>query len=456
MLHRGRVACVATLGLLMAQTALVRAQAGVSLTRAGSGARAAGMADAFVAVSDDGTAASWNPAGLAQLRQPEFSLVYGVSSNVQHVSGLRSPDEKVGYSGYRLGSADDTPEFVSAAVPFTIGAKPVTFQLGWHRLYKLGTTLSADVSRQVLAGGPPTSVALDDRVAGDIDLISVAGAVKLSSRTAVGASLDFWRGEWTERLSLVERTEPTAFFSRFDHQRLRGHNVTVGLLLTYPSWNAGLVFHAPFWSRFPIRQELLSSRGPAKAAEAPFARFRLPRSVAVGLARRLGSHWTASVAVTHDEWTDALLDRIPGQPGPINFLDGLPPGLSTSRDTLALNAGVEHLVLREGAVVPVRFGFGWEPQGAMDPWTRDPIDFRLVSAGTGYNTNRFKFDAAVQYRWGAYRAGSNYSVTAAMAEEPVRDAVGLVSSQEWRVKVSAIYRIPDTEKLRGLLRRIFG
>ncbi len=48
-----------------------------SFTPAGAGARAAGMADAFIAVSDDGTAASWNPAGLAQLRAPEFSVVFG-------------------------------------------------------------------------------------------------------------------------------------------------------------------------------------------------------------------------------------------------------------------------------------------------------------------------------------------------------------------------------------------
>ena len=33
------------------------------------------MGNAFIAVSDDGTAASWNPAGLSQLRRPELSVV---------------------------------------------------------------------------------------------------------------------------------------------------------------------------------------------------------------------------------------------------------------------------------------------------------------------------------------------------------------------------------------------
>ena len=42
----------------------------------GSGARAMGMGGAFIAVADDATAASWNPAGLTQLKRPEISFAY--------------------------------------------------------------------------------------------------------------------------------------------------------------------------------------------------------------------------------------------------------------------------------------------------------------------------------------------------------------------------------------------
>ena len=41
----------------------------------GSGARATGIGSAFIAVADDATAASWNPAGLIQLERPEVSTV---------------------------------------------------------------------------------------------------------------------------------------------------------------------------------------------------------------------------------------------------------------------------------------------------------------------------------------------------------------------------------------------
>ena len=43
----------------------------------GAGARAIGMASAFTAISDDVHAVYYNPAGLPQVRRPEFTAGYG-------------------------------------------------------------------------------------------------------------------------------------------------------------------------------------------------------------------------------------------------------------------------------------------------------------------------------------------------------------------------------------------
>ena len=447
------------LGLLLGGSASAHAQIGLSLNRAGSGARAAGMGDAFIAVSDDGTAASWNPAGLAQLRQPEFSLVYVVGEHGLRLAGLRSPDERVAYSAPAFAYTNGSIDFASAAVPFSIARKPVTVQLGWHRLYQLSSDFTGNIDRVPLSPpGPTTSVSRDNRTRGDIDLYSVAGAVKLTSRLAVGGSVDFWRGRWTDRVSLLEeaaRDGSPAFFATTSSVRMRGHNLSGGILLTYPAWNVGLVYHAPFWSSFRVQGQVLASGMPAQRIDAPGPRFHLPRSMGAGIARRFGARWMVSTALTHDQWTDSLLDRLPGEPGPVNFFDNAPPALSTTRDTLSLNAGLEHLFLREGSVVPLRVGPGWEPQGGMDPFTRDPVDYLLVSAGGGYNTNRFKFDAAVQYRRGSFRVSDVYSVETAL-EGFGRDAIGRAATREWRIKVSAIYRLADMDALRGAIRRIFG
>jgi long-subunit fatty acid transport protein len=47
--------------------------------RSGSGGRALALGGAFTAVADDATAASWNPAGLIQLENPEASFVFRAS-----------------------------------------------------------------------------------------------------------------------------------------------------------------------------------------------------------------------------------------------------------------------------------------------------------------------------------------------------------------------------------------
>lgn len=142
------------LAFVLVGSSAAHAQLGVSLNRAGSGARAAGMANAFVAVSDDGTAASWNPAGLAQLRKPEFSLVYEVNGHGLQVSGIRSPDDRFAFSNYGFDDSRASLDFASATVPFTIAGKRVTVQLGWQRLYQLSGSLSA----QVVAMFPYTEV----------------------------------------------------------------------------------------------------------------------------------------------------------------------------------------------------------------------------------------------------------------------------------------------------------
>jgi hypothetical protein len=53
-------AAATLLALLLLGGSFAFAQVGLVFNRTGSGARAAGMANAFIAVSDDGTAASWN------------------------------------------------------------------------------------------------------------------------------------------------------------------------------------------------------------------------------------------------------------------------------------------------------------------------------------------------------------------------------------------------------------
>jgi hypothetical protein len=73
---------------------IIAEQARASFTLQGAGARAAGMGGAFTAVADDATAASFNPAGLAQLLVPEASVVWSRTDSTDNYRGFVSFGEQ--------------------------------------------------------------------------------------------------------------------------------------------------------------------------------------------------------------------------------------------------------------------------------------------------------------------------------------------------------------------------
>lgn len=78
----GRLTLIIKSGFAVLGLALLPAQvfgAGTSqaqFLKLGAGARAAALGDAFCSVADDATATYWNPAGLAQIASPQFSLMH--------------------------------------------------------------------------------------------------------------------------------------------------------------------------------------------------------------------------------------------------------------------------------------------------------------------------------------------------------------------------------------------
>jgi len=120
----------------------------------GVGARALGMGGAFTAIADDATAATWNPAGLAQLTKPEASLVaesadsetsnkafsYGYSLDEKFrepncVCGFGQSEDYRETSARQRTSSDSTEAtFLSATYPFVVGRRNLVVQVSARRL----------------------------------------------------------------------------------------------------------------------------------------------------------------------------------------------------------------------------------------------------------------------------------------------------------------------------------
>jgi long-subunit fatty acid transport protein len=459
---------LAAVALATAATTVAAQEEG-SLNRPGSGARAAGMGNAFIAVSDDGTAASWNPAGLSQLLKPEFSLVHSTSHRNRQLEGYQTRDESAVYTALATQSSTADIEFASAAVPFRLGGRPVTLQVGWRRLYQLATRVQGDTRRVAFSptARPESTVRVDAITDGSINLWSLAGAIGVTNRLSVGWSLDFYRGQWEERTDFNEDPGilgPTDFVSSVQSDRIGGHALNLGLLLAYPSVSVGFVYHGPLRGdlseTFSLRSSLLE---PIDGSSPPSAELRFPQSFGAGVAWRPRPLVRLALDVTYNEWTQFLVDETGGSTDDaVSGFDGLPPELSATRDTVSLNAGVEKLFPAKSVYVPLRLGVAYEPQGGRDDFLRDDFTYYILAAGTGVNTNSLKFDVALEYRWGSVRTSQNISLAyqvgraAEFALPPPPEAQGTQRFQQWQLKVSVIYRITNTEKLTDFLKKVFG
>lgn len=438
-----------------------------SLNRAGSGARAAGMGNAFIAISDDGTAASWNPAGLAQLRQPEFSLVHTAGHRNQYVEGFRSSDGSAAFTDLKTTSNSSNIEFASAALPFTLGSRPVTVQLGWRRLYQFSGGLRG-ITRRVpmnADGRPESTIRYDNVSDGSVNIWALASAVRLTNRLSLGMSADFYHGTWEDRMSASEDPGilgPTDFVTGRGTNKIGGQSVSLGLLLAYPEVKVGLVYHKALRSPYDVAESRRSTF--AEAVDTSFTgeegyQLRFPRSIGFGVAWVPQPLLRFAVDLTYDEWKKFLV-RVPG--GLQSGFDGLPPGLTTARNTVTLNAGVERLFPVEGRYVPLRLGFSHEPQGGRDPVVRENTHHTVLAAGTGINSNSVKFDVAIEYRWGSFNHTTSISPVylsghaADLGFPTGPEAQGTTRMQEWRLKVSMIYRLADTDRIKDVVRRVIG
>jgi hypothetical protein len=345
----------------------------------------------------------------------------------------------------------------------------VTLQVGWRRLYQVTTRTQGDMRRVPITvdSRPESVIRLDDTSNGSIDLWSLAGAVRFTSRLSLGWSVDLYRGEWEDRQNAGEDpgvVGPTDFSSLIVTNRVDGQNLNLGLLLAYPSFRVGLVHHGAFRSDYGTTNSGRSSlTEPLDASFGSGVQIHFPRSIGLGVAWLPRPLVRLALDLTYDEWTQFQLEGTPASPDrPVSGFDGLPPELSATRNTVTVNVGLEKLFPVKEKYVPLRLGFSREPQGGRDPLLRDDLDHWILAAGTGLNTNSVKLDVALEYRWGSFRNTRSLSPVylVGRAEDfalpPPPEAEGTLRLGEWRLKVSMIYRVASTEKLKGLLKKVFG
>ncbi len=299
----------------------------ISPSPVGSGARAAGMADAFIAVADDATAASWNPAGLLQLERPEISIVGAYNALSERVEADLHPEFS---SGQHSNNVDlNFLSFVYPS-PFQFLGRDVCFALSYQRKFDFSRKLRLNYDQTAILAGVPllTFLSADFEQEGSLGTISPSVGVGLLPRLSVGISINLWRSSLLGENSWEQDTTTTIFSASPAIQETRietkekyddfsGENVTLGALWKATDrWNIGLRYQSEFtgdaeYSRMQtvtaLRLRALGSGRGTFARSDSFHEKReltFPESWGVGVAFRANDRLTLACDITRVDWND--------------------------------------------------------------------------------------------------------------------------------------------------------
>ncbi|WP_026852687.1 OmpP1/FadL family transporter [Geothrix fermentans] len=452
---------LALAGMLQAQSpigTLISEQSRTNFAVQGAGARAMGLGGAFIAVADDATAVSFNPAGLAQLLQPEVSFV---ARGVQH--HVNYQDFETTRQGRVLAVSDAVttntrwdPLFVSATAPLRLGGRNLVLQLSIQRAFAQNEDSDRAMAETPVSGTLAEEGHLVQNInqSGQIDLYSAAVAYEVSQRILLGVAYNRWRGRW-DLDSTSTWTSPTATtqvaYRQFN--ALDGDNFNLGLIWRWPTWSLGIVRRTGFHADYTFSTYLATSLAPGVRPFGPFATgLHWPASTGVGFAYRPGNHWLVTSDVTHTLWSSMRYMSSRASLNGQSFFD-FDKGDRTPNATTA-HLGVEYLWLTEGdAVIPLRAGLSREPQPVVDAQTGEQRVLYRASLGSGFKRGNTGLDLAYRYGWSRRQASQFLAIDQILSRTPPA-SVGTERIREHRLDLSFIYKF-DRRPMERVLHYLF-
>lgn len=489
---------LAVAGILSASLARAQTVQNVVLRNSfnpvGAGARGLGMGGAFIAVADDGTAASFNPAGLSQLRRTELAMV-GFTDDL--TSTLLVPLGDGSIQSKESKTRHSRPDFFGLAIPFEVGGKNLTVQLSYQRSVDLigkgedtiQDTINLSQIQPGLTGTGDFIADIKPQQSGAFHAGSLSAGYEVTSRLSLGTSINYWIGEWTaqgtDNFRLREkppgsttRVEVPLLNTQFDQkQSLRALSVNLGLLLKYPRVSLGAVLRMPFVGDYELAENDVQTsfvqgkpQVPTPTSVGVTSRLHWPRSVGAGLALRPFRGLTLAADYTNSRWSQTFIEDVPAgalltpvKTSPSgdrqdsfnnrNFFDLLPASQTATRNTSLWRAGGEYLAVLPGIVIPFRGGLFRDRSPIAELGTEQGKLIKGWTAGTGLNFSRLVLDVAYERRSSEGRVFLRLQ-----RGQPVQTA-GNVSTEKVRqdrIVASLIYRAGGSDDpIKRLLHSIF-
>jgi long-subunit fatty acid transport protein len=416
----------ATLGY--AQSAVTRSAFNIQ----GTGARALGMGGAFIAVADDATAASWNPAGLAQLTKPEVSLVYDDYSGDLKWSESGSRIYDAHYLDYTYRDYNDKAttsysslSFISATYPFEIGNRFLVTQFSYNKISNLPdftNTYTYDYDYALEDGTPygTRSYSFDWKgsPSGGINAYTMSLATELFTGFNLGISLNYMKADvtnhyetvWSMTSSLPGEDPDNSYNSTdvqydfkdlyFDFGLLYKINEKFSVGAVYHSgFKTDLNYHYAYQEQYHLDDFEIDRKGVVK----------WPDGWGLGIAFRPMQVLTLAADYSKTNWSKGRVKFDTGEETwfPYFWYDD---DNHKQYDTASTRVGAEYaMVLKNGLVIPFRAGWFQEDQISTFYDGSDQVTMDGYTLGTGFTYKNFQLDIAYVHSSGDEKHAGSYT-----------------------------------------------
>ena len=405
---------------------------GGSPTPIGAGARSLGMGGAFVAIADDATANTWNPAGMTQLERPEASFTLGYSQRRTRSDSTSDSRDDAGV------------DHLSLVLPFHRGCQQ-TIGLAWQRQFDFtkGIAFSSAESDTVVT--ETRSYEIDQE--GSFATLGLSYAIEPLPGLSFGATLFDWDDDHTFGSTYQKRyrSQTTAIFDfgigpqqRVQTTTDTDNDVSVarGLSTVLGVWwqaNPRLTLGLNIKPRYDLHlrnQEqttnaevdedltttppTVNSSSTASTSETKESVLTYPTSATLGAAIRFGDLTTLSLDATWTKW-----DQFSSSSGGTTrspLASAIQP--SDYHDGLTARVGFERIIPFERFMVVPRVGALYEetPGVTTSPSVLDPANVQArmdryygFTLGTSVFREALIVDAAIQLRIASGIAGEGAS-----------------------------------------------
>lgn len=398
----------------------------------GIGARALGMGKAYLAVSDDSSASSWNPAGMAALSRAEFSISFSYNNLKINIPDYAYSRAETGYTiNYEVSEINSRSlgkyfDFLSFAFPFHIGGKNIVAQVSYQRKIPFSITDEYDYKFEYQSRYQyDYYYRYKAEGSGGFDIISISAASEILKGLRFGVTINRWFNGYslpTEEVYLYSLANYYGLTEDWEDRatdslefEISGYNISVGLLYKiFDRVNLGFVYKSPFQGDIDYSNKADYWDGYTESHQSGTysskGKIIFPSSFGAGIAFHVFDDLLVSFDYMKTFWSKgkikdyARANSAGGVPSSEDFLYPTMkiPGLYEQMNTRQYRLGGEYLIKKELITIPLRAGIFYDFQYSLDI---ENIQKKYwgISIGSGVRWKNLGLDLALVNYFGKYK-----------------------------------------------------